>query len=73
MNYHYDKLLSFVFITDMAAPCDFDEAVADTSNVLHCASPFSFDLKGIERELLQPCISMTPSLFRSVAAYRSSH
>lgn len=65
----YTSQLSFAIVPDIAAPHAFDEAVKGVDGVIHNASPFAFDVKDNEKELLKPAIQGTKGCLEAVKKF----
>ena len=65
---HASKL-SFSIVHDIAAPHAFDSAVKGVDGVIHNASPFAFDVKDNEKELLIAAIQGTKSCLEAVKEF----
>jgi nucleoside-diphosphate-sugar epimerase len=68
-NVGADKL-SFAIVPDIAKEGAFDEAVKSDppfEAVIHTASPFHFNVKDVQKELLDPAIIGTTGLLKTVA------
>ncbi|KAG9558940.1 putative cinnamoyl-CoA reductase, partial [Aureobasidium melanogenum] len=65
----YASQISFAIVPDIAAPNAFDEAVKDVDGVIHNASPFAFDVKDNEKELLNPAIQGTKGCLEAVKKF----
>jgi NADPH-dependent methylglyoxal reductase len=68
---HHASQLSFVTVPDMAAPHAFDRAVQGVSGIIHCASPFVFDVEDKERDILKPAIDGALNVLRTAATEKS--
>lgn len=60
-------------VPDIAAPNAFDEVLRkhgkEIKVILHTASPFNFQIKDVEKELLIPAVNGTKSILESVKKY----
>jgi nucleoside-diphosphate-sugar epimerase len=65
----YSEQLTFVIVPDMSLPGAFDEAVKGVDGVIHTASPFTFDVKDMETELLIPAINGSKHILEALAAH----
>ncbi|KAJ9138073.1 NAD dependent epimerase/dehydratase [Pleurostoma richardsiae] len=63
----YASLLDFVQIDDFEKLGVFDEAVKDIDGVIHVASPFTYDTKDNEKELIIPAINGVRSILEAAA------
>lgn len=61
--------MSFVTVSDIAAPHAFDEAVKGVSGIIATANPFTLSPDNIEEDLLKPSINGVKGLLESAAAY----
>ncbi|KAH0369333.1 putative cinnamoyl-CoA reductase, partial [Aureobasidium melanogenum] len=61
--------LSFAIVPDIAAPHAFDEAVKGVDGVIHNASPFAFNVRDNEKELLEPAIQGTKGCLEAVKKF----
>lgn len=61
--------LTTVIVPDITAANAFDEAVRGVAGVIHTASPFVFDVKDNERDLLDPAVKGTTRVLEAVAAH----
>lgn len=56
----YKDHVKFVYVPDFTAPGAFDEAIKQEEDsldyVIHTASPVSFSIKDIQKDLLDPAI-----------------
>ena len=69
-----DKL-SFVIVEDIAQPGAFDKAVVSDppfEAVLHTASPFHFNVKDVQKELLDPAVIGTTGCLKAIKAHAPS-
>ncbi|KAF2724988.1 NAD(P)-binding protein [Polychaeton citri CBS 116435] len=67
-KYGKDKL-DFALVEDIAQPGAFDEAVKSDppfEAVIHTASPFHFNVKDVQKELLDPAIVGTTGVLKSI-------
>ncbi len=67
--------LDFAIVEDVAQDGAFDKAVvADPpfEAVIHTASPFSFNISDIQRDLLDPAINGTTGILKSIVAHAPS-
>ena len=70
-SYGKDKL-DFVLVEDIAQPDAFDRAVQSNppfEAVVHTASPFHFNTKDIQKDLLDPAIIGTTGILKSIKAH----
>ncbi|KAK4057451.1 hypothetical protein OIO90_001520 [Microbotryomycetes sp. JL221] len=58
----YTDQIEWVIVEDIAAPGAFDEAVEDVTLVAHTASPFHYQVKDNEKDLLKPAIEGTKNM-----------
>ncbi|KAL6834628.1 NAD(P)-binding protein [Trichoderma camerunense] len=65
----YSNRFSAVVVPDLSVRNAFDEAVRDIDGAFHIASPFTFDIKDNEADLLIPAIEGTKNLLKSVATH----
>ncbi|KAL6830617.1 NAD(P)-binding protein [Trichoderma sp. SZMC 28015] len=65
----YSDRFSAVVVPDMSVKNAFDEAVRGIDGALHIASPFTFNIKDNEADLLIPAIEGTKNLLKSVATH----
>ncbi|GKU07930.1 dihydroflavonol-4-reductase [Fusarium langsethiae] len=63
----HDKL-DFVQIADFETPGVFADAIKDIDAVIHVASPFTYDTKDNEKELIVPAINGVESIFQAAAS-----
>jgi len=73
-QYSKDKL-DFAFVPDIAAEGAFDEAVKSSppfQAVIHTASPYTFAVKDIQKELLDPAVLGTTGVLKSIKKYAPS-
>ncbi|GAA5982196.1 hypothetical protein JCM5350_003490 [Sporobolomyces pararoseus] len=66
--YHSDKdlkNLSWVIVKDIAEEGAFDEAIKGVDILAHTASPFHYDIKDVEKDMLLPALSGTRSALRA--------
>ncbi|KAF3347841.1 hypothetical protein VdG2_04077 [Verticillium dahliae VDG2] len=64
----YASKLDFVQVPDFAEGGDFSEAVKDVDAVVHVASPFSYDTKDNEKELILPAIVGVKAILAAAAS-----
>ncbi|KAF3356236.1 hypothetical protein VdG1_06330 [Verticillium dahliae VDG1] len=64
----YASKLDFVQVPDFAEGGDFSEAVKDVDAVVHVASPFSYDTKDNEKELILPAIAGVKAILAAAAS-----
>lgn len=57
--------LEIAYVSDIASPGSFDEAVKGVTHVAHIASPFVVGAEEAERDVIKPAIGGTTSLLRS--------
>ncbi|CAD6450079.1 7e1c9afb-6ef9-4444-a9f3-5e96e23de605 [Sclerotinia trifoliorum] len=62
----YDNQLSYAVVRDIVEEGAFDEAVKGVDGVVHSASPFVFDVKDHEHDLLIPAIKGTTNILKAV-------
>jgi nucleoside-diphosphate-sugar epimerase len=67
---HYQ--ISFVYINDITID-SFDEAVQDVNGIIHVASPFHFNVKDPEKDLLLPAIRGTTGVLQSAHKYNQNN
>ncbi|KAH8888390.1 NAD dependent epimerase/dehydratase [Thozetella sp. PMI_491] len=67
-RHQYQGKLDFVQIDDFEKPGVFAEATRDIDAVIHVASPFTYDTKDNEKELILPAISGVRSILEASAA-----
>ncbi|KAF4336068.1 dihydroflavonol-4-reductase [Fusarium beomiforme] len=63
----YREKLDFVQINDFENPGGFIEAIKDIDGVIHVASPFTYDTKDNEKELIIPAINGVESILKAAA------
>ena len=63
--------VSFTHVVDIATD-SFDEAVQGVQGIIHVASPYHFDVKDPEKDLLQPAINGTESVLKAAHQYNST-
>lgn len=61
--------LEFSFVSDIAKPGSFDEAVKGCTHIAHIASPLVVGAKEVEKDVLIPAIRGTESVLNSALAY----
>jgi nucleoside-diphosphate-sugar epimerase len=69
------KPVSYVLVSDIAAPGAFDKAVVSDppfDTVLHTASPFHFNITDNKKDLLDPAINGTTGLLKAVHSFAPS-
>ncbi|KAG7108705.1 putative uncharacterized oxidoreductase like protein [Verticillium longisporum] len=64
----YASKLDFVQVADFAEGGDFSEAVKDVDAVVHVASPFSYDTKDNEKELILPAMAGVKAILAAAAS-----
>ncbi|KAM0326678.1 hypothetical protein ACHAQA_006548 [Verticillium albo-atrum] len=64
----YASKLDFVQVGDFSDGGDFSEAVRDVDAVIHVASPFSYDTKDNEKELILPAIAGVKAILAAAAS-----
>ncbi|KAI5966444.1 GRP2 [Candida pseudojiufengensis] len=65
-------LFSYEIVKDITAKGAFDQALKsnpDITDFLHTASPFFFDVKDVEKELLKPAIEGTVNALNAIYTY----
>jgi len=70
-NYGPDRL-DFTFVSDIAEDGAFDSAVISVppfEAVIHTASPYTFAIKDVQKDLLDPAIKGTTGILRSIKAH----
>jgi nucleoside-diphosphate-sugar epimerase len=68
---HKDHIES-VIVPDITAPGAFDKAVqGSVSYVMHIASPFTFDIKDNEKDLLLPALEGTKNILQAASTQKS--
>ena len=68
----YPKNFEYAIVKDISEPNAFDnvlQANPDFTYVLHTASPFTYKVTSVERDLLRPAIEGTLSILKSTKAY----
>ncbi|KAL5045399.1 hypothetical protein BDW71DRAFT_198353 [Aspergillus fruticulosus] len=68
----YKEQLEFVQINDFENPGGLVEAVKGVDGIIHTASPFTYDTKDNERELIIPAINGVKAVFEAAAAAGAS-
>ncbi|KAK4052785.1 hypothetical protein OIV83_002072 [Microbotryomycetes sp. JL201] len=68
----YSDQIEWVIVEDIAAPGAFDEAVEDVTIVVHTASPFHYDVKDNENDMLKPAIAGTRNMLEACASDKGS-
>ncbi|KAI1011754.1 hypothetical protein LB503_004850 [Fusarium chuoi] len=63
----FREKLDFVQIDDFENPGGFMEAIQDIDAVIHVASPFTYDTKDNEKELVIPAINGVDSILKAAA------
>ncbi|KAI5953649.1 GRP2 [Candida jiufengensis] len=69
LNY---ELFEYEIVKDISSKGAFDDALKshpEITDVLHTASPFTFEVQDIEKELLRPAIDGTESALQAVLTY----
>ncbi|KAL4818471.1 hypothetical protein BDW67DRAFT_189880 [Aspergillus spinulosporus] len=69
---HYKEQLEFVKINDFENPGGLAEAVKGVDGIIHTASPFTYDTKDNEKELVIPAINGVKAVFEAAAAADAS-
>ncbi|GJN94209.1 hypothetical protein Rhopal_007283-T1 [Rhodotorula paludigena] len=64
-NAFKDGQLEWAIVKDIAAPGAFDEAIKGVDIVAHTASPFHFDVKDNEKDMLIPALEGTRQCLRA--------
>ncbi|KAL5598241.1 hypothetical protein FOBRF1_012034 [Fusarium oxysporum] len=67
--------LSYTIVEDIGAPGAFDEAIKSNPHfegVVHCASPFHFDIQDAKKDLLYPAINGTLNVLRAIKTHAPS-
>ncbi|CRK14619.1 hypothetical protein BN1723_010401, partial [Verticillium longisporum] len=64
----YASKLDFVQVPDFAEGGDFSETVKDVDAVVHVASPFRYDTKDNEKELILPAIAGVKAILAAAAS-----
>ncbi|KAG9123472.1 methylglyoxal reductase (NADPH-dependent) gre2 [Ceratobasidium sp. 392] len=66
--------LKFSIVEDITTPGTFDNVIKSNKfdAVLHTSSPFVFDVKDIKKDLLDPAVTGTTEILKSVKAYGPS-
>ncbi|KAL4973381.1 hypothetical protein BDW66DRAFT_162102 [Aspergillus desertorum] len=64
----YKEQLEFVVINDFENPGGLVEAVKGVDGIIHTASPFTYDTKDNEKELIIPAINGVKAVFEAAAA-----
>ncbi|KFY43234.1 hypothetical protein V495_04076 [Pseudogymnoascus sp. VKM F-4514 (FW-929)] len=66
-------IIRFVYVPDFTVPGAFDEAIKQESGqlkyVIHTASPVTFNITDIQKQLIDPAVKGTTSLLESVHRY----
>jgi len=66
---HPAESLEFAIVPDISAPGAFNEAVVGVDGVIHTASPFTFNVTDIDKELIQPAVNGTLEVLKAVKAH----
>ncbi|KAF2105365.1 NAD dependent epimerase/dehydratase [Lophiotrema nucula] len=67
----YSDKLDFVQVSDFASGVDFEKAVEGVDAVIHVASPFTYDTKDSEKELIIPAINGVKAILSAAAVQPS--
>ncbi|KAJ1561479.1 methylglyoxal reductase (NADPH-dependent) gre2 [Cladochytrium tenue] len=65
---HPDRI-EFVEVADLVHENAFDEAVKGVDYVIHCASPFHYNMQDAYRDLVDPAVKGTTGVLKSIAAH----
>ncbi|OBT72478.1 hypothetical protein VF21_08508 [Pseudogymnoascus sp. 05NY08] len=69
----WKDIVKFVYVSDFTVPGAFDEAIKGEGGklnyIIHTASPVSFDVEDIQKEIIDPAVQGTTSLLKSVHEY----
>ncbi|KAK4052784.1 hypothetical protein OIV83_002071 [Microbotryomycetes sp. JL201] len=68
----YSDRIEWVTVEDIAAPGAFNEAVKDVTIVVHTASPFHYNIKDNENDMLKPAIAGTRNMLEACASDKGS-
>ena len=64
----HSSLLDTVQIKDFSESASFAEAIQGVTGVIHVASPFTYDVKDLEKELVRPAIAGVKAILAAAAA-----